>query len=146
MISKLEANGVVWLPTAMVADIQDLDERIKYGDESGWRGDPSMGIFLNRQAERFEVWGIDRSGRQYMAASHDRLDDGWIILKLLAGDPYRHDVFQETLDHNAKVRADNKAKDAEAFREVGDKLHWALRKDLGLGDRLHAVGAPDKKD
>jgi hypothetical protein len=130
MISQLEANGVIHMSVAQLGDLLDLDRRIKDGDESGWRGDPSMGVFVNTITGHFEVWGIDRGGNGYLAASHDKLDHT-LLIKLREGDPTRHDTFQRVLDHNAKVVADQKAAAHDKLTEAGDKLQWAIRKDFG---------------
>lgn len=141
MVSALEASGVMWVDSSLY----DIDRRIKDGDESGWRGDPTMGLFFNPHTRQFEVWGIDRAGKEYKAATHHELSVE-IIHKLRNGDPTRNDVFQQVLDHNAKVEADAKQKDREARAEVFDKLAWGIRKDFGhlAGGtrRQHAI--PDK--
>lgn len=126
MLSHLEANGVMWVPQ----DLFDIDRRIKWGDESGWRGDKSMGLFYNPHMARYEVWGIDRGGNQYLAASHHELSVE-LVHKLRDGDPTRNDPWQKVLDHNAKLEAERKAKDAERASEVADKLAWAIRRDFG---------------
>lgn len=130
MISHLEANGVVEMTTAQLGDLLDIDQRIKYGDESGWRGDPSMGVFLNRVTGWFEVWGIDRTGQGYLAASHDKLDHT-LLIKLREGDPTKNDVFQRVLDANQKLEDDKRAAAKEKLAETGDKLQWAIRQDFG---------------
>lgn len=144
MLSMLEANGVMWLPV----DIFDIDRRIKEGDESGWRGDPTMGLFLNPHTGMFEVWGIDRANNQYKACTHHELSVE-IIHKLRDGDPIRNDPFQKVLDHNAKVKADAEAKDREGLAEVADKLAWGIRKDFGhlAGGtrRLHHIPSKPKE-
>ena len=150
MISNLEANGHLMLTTAQIGDLMDIDSRIKNGDESGWRGDPTMGIFINRHTGMFEVWGIDRAGNQYLAASHDKLDHT-LLIKLREGDPTKHDVFQRVLDKNQKMLADAKAKEHERFAEVGDKLQWAIKRDhgqhMGGRRRMYAVSdSPERTD
>lgn len=126
MLPQVEANGVMYLPM----DLFDIDRRIKDGDESGWRGDPSMGLFYNPHAGRFEVWGRDRANNEYLAATHHELSVE-IVHKLRDSDPQRVDVFQQVLDHNEKVKADNAAKDREKLAEVADKLKWGIRQDFG---------------
>ena len=129
MLSHLEANGVLHLTLAQIGDLNDIDHRVKYGDESGWRGDPSMGIFINQFTGEFEVWGIDRGGNEYKACSHHKLDHT-ILIKLREGDPQRNDVWQKVLDHNAKLDADRKSAAREQLEEVGEKMQWALRRDF----------------
>lgn len=125
-MSSLEAHGIMWVN----ADIFDIDRRIKYGDESGWRGDPTMGLFFNPELNRFEVWGIDRGGTQYIAASHHELSHE-ILIKLRNGDPTRNDPWQRIIDHNTKVKKEQETADRERRAEVFDKLAWAARQDFG---------------
>lgn len=122
-------GGRIELPLAMVGDLYDIDRRIKEGDESGWRGDPSMCIELNRITGWFEVWGIDRGGRKYMAASHDKLDHT-LLIKLREGDPTRHDVIDRVLKANQKLRDDQKRADDERFAVVAEKIQHAIRKEF----------------
>ena len=121
LISRLEANGQLWMTPASIGAMLDIDRRIKDGDESGWKGDPSMGLFYNQQLARFEVWGFDRAGKEYLACAHDHLTVE-IIHKLRDGDPAKNDVFQRVIDNNLKVEADRKAKERDKLGEVSDKL------------------------
>lgn len=147
MISNLEANGHLMLTTAQIGDLMDIDSRIKNGDESGWRGDPTMGIFINRHTGMFEVWGIDRGGNQYLAASHDKLDHT-LLIKLREGDPTKHDVFQRVIDKNKKVLEDAQAKESERLRDVAEKFHWAVKRDFGqhMGGRRTMYAVSDKPE
>ena len=142
MISDLESNGKVSLPLAMIGDLMDIDKRIKYGDESGWRGDPTMCIVFNKPIKQFEVWGIDNHGNQYMAASDHVLGIN-LVRKLAAGDYQKHDVIQEVLDHTTKMQAAADQEKHEKFREVGEKMQWAIRREFAghLGGRggIHAI-------
>lgn len=142
LLSELRANGQLWMTPADMGAMLDIDRRIKDGDESGWRGDPSMGLFYNQQLERFEVWGFDRSGKEYLAAAHDKLDIT-LVHKLRDGDPRKHDVFQRVIDNNLKVQAEQAKADAEKLAEVADKLQWGIRQDFGQHfggrKRFHAV-------
>lgn len=124
----------VWVPTSVF----DIDRRIKEGDESGWRGDPSMFLMLNPQTEMFEVWGIDRAGNQYMACSHHSCDHV-LLQKLVAGDPQRHDVINEVLKANAQLERDRRAAEREQGLEAADKLGHAIRKDFDMGKRVHGM-------
>jgi hypothetical protein len=144
-----EANGSVIMTVQQMGDLYDIDRRIKEGDESGWRGDPTMGVFFNRITNNYEVWGVDRAGNDYIAASHHKLDHT-LLIKLRDGDPRKHDVFQRVLDHNAKLVADRDAADREKRAELADKMAWAIRRDfathMGGGRRTHSIPeAPYKK-
>ena len=149
MLTTLEATGHISLPVAMVGDMLALDKRIKHGDDggSGWRGDPTMGIFVNTENRKFEVWGIDARGKEYMAASHHVLD-GTLLTKLVAGDYRTHDVIQEVLDSNVRLRENEAKARREHLEDIGDKMQWAMRREFAqhLGGRggIHAI--PGKKD
>lgn len=129
MISVLEATGHVPMPVAMVGDMLDLDRRIKYGDESGWRGDESMGIFLNKHTGWWEVWGVDRAGNQYLAASHHQLDHT-LLIKLREGDPQKHDVIDRVLKVNQARRDAEKQQQDEQFAEIAAKVQHAINKEF----------------
>lgn len=139
MLTELEANGHLELPIAMVGDMHALDDRIKYGDGgTGWRGDPSMGIFIDKKTGKFEVWGVDNQGKGYLAASHHVLDHT-LLLKLVAGDPRKHDVIQEVLDSNQRLVDRRKAHNADLKGELADKVQWAIRRDLHNGRGAHTA-------
>lgn len=142
MISALAANGRQEMPIQMYADLRDIDNRIKFGDESGWPGDPSMGIFFNEVKKRFEVWGIDGHGNDYEACSDVSLSRN-LVLKLAAGDWRKHDVHQRVLDDNAKAAKARQDIDNDRRAEVGEKLQWAIRRDLAthLGGKgaVHSI-------
>lgn len=142
LLSRFEANGTLWMTPAAIGAMQGIDRRIKDGDESGWRGDPSMGLFYNQQLHRFEVWGFDAQNKEYLAAANDNLDVR-IIEQLRNGDPRLHDVFQEVLDKNARLVADREAAEKEQRAAIADKLAWGIRQDFGqhLGGRklMHAI-------
>lgn len=141
MLTKLEANGVIEMPIQFAADMRDLDDRIKNGDNagSGWRGDPSMGIFVDRKTGKFEIWGIDRGGNEYLAASHKYLDANVLLRKLEQGDPLRHDVIGNVLAHNARLEATRKAHNDDLKGELGEKVQWAIRRDLHNGRGAHTA-------
>jgi len=126
---------------AAIGAMLDIDRRIKDGDESGWRGDPSMGLFYNQHLARFEVWGLDVRGKEYLAAANDNLDVR-IIEQLRLGHP-ENDPFQRVLDNNARIKADAEKAERERVAELGDKLAWGIRQDFGqhLGGKkiMHAV-------
>lgn len=142
MISALEANGRIEMPIAMYSELCDLDRRVKFGDECGWLGDPSMMIVFNQVKKRFEVWGIDGHGNDYEACSDESLSRN-LILKLAAGDWRKNDVHQRVLDDNAKAAAQRQAIDDDKRNEVGEKLQWAIRRDfathLGGKGAVHSI-------
>ena len=125
------------------SEMLELDRQAKYGDAvSGWRGDETMFVCLNAQLvgpDVVEVWGLDAHGREYVAASTDATQ-GWrhrLLAKLVKGDWQKRagDLVEETLAHNAKVRADADAAFRDYVREeFAPKLRHALQKD-GLGPK-----------
>jgi hypothetical protein len=142
LMSSLAANGRLWLTRETAGAMEDIGRRIRDGDESGWRGDPSMALFYNQNTGNFEVWGYDRTGKEYLACVHPHLTLE-IITKLREGDWQKHDVIQRVLDQNARMQADRDRADREKRAEIGDKLQWGIRQDFGahLGGRkrFHAV-------
>lgn len=130
-LSALEATGHVWMTVADRDHMLDIDNRIKFGDETGWLGDPSFYLCFAQQTGQFEVWGTDRAGRDYRVLTADELDHR-IIIRLRENDPRKGaDAWQKVLDKNAKLEADNAAKDHEKFAQVADKLAWGIRQDFG---------------
>lgn len=154
MLSGLEANGIMWLSRDHLDQLADIDRRAKYGDESGWRGDPTMCVCINTNktdAEHgwFEVWGIDARGNPYKAASHPRCDVG-LIERLRLGDWQNQDPFSRVMEQNARMQADVDARRADQRAGVVDKMAWAVRRDfaaeLGTGRHdVHAVPAFKEK-
>ena len=128
MLSHLEGNGVMWVPM----DLFDIDRRLKWGDESGWRGDPTMCLCLNQNTvpPRYEVWAIDRHGQHYMAASHHECTVE-LVRKVREGDLTRNDPFQAVIEHNRKMLAEQQQREADARREKHDRLAHAIRQDFG---------------
>ena len=133
MVSALEANGVMEMPIAMAGDLYDIARRCQEGDPiHNWRGDPTMTVCLNPQTHEFEIWGLDRRGEPYRAASHHTLDHT-LLIKLSQGDPLNNDVHQRVMDQNARLVADRKTQDRDAANEVYDKIRWALNKEFHQG-------------
>lgn len=121
------AGGRVWVES----DVFDIDKRIKHGDGgTGWRGDPSMYLCYNPRTAMFEVWGADKMGVKYIAASHHACDQT-LLMKLVAGDPTKNDVIGRVLAENAKARKDEADRIKDRQLEIADKIGHAIRKDLG---------------
>ncbi|CAB4183184.1 hypothetical protein UFOVP1083_39 [uncultured Caudovirales phage] len=113
------------------SDVYDIARRVREGDESGWRGDPTASILLNPMTEHFEVWMIDDQNTPYIACSSPRCDHS-LILKLIEGDWRKgHKLLEEIQKKNhAAKKAEEDAK-KEQSAEIADKMHWAILKDLG---------------
>jgi len=140
-MSRFAANGTLWMTPATIGALLDIDRRVKDGDESGWRGDPTMGLFYNQQLARFEVWGLDVTGKEYLAAANENLDVR-IIEQLRNGAP-ENDPFQRVIDNNLRIKAEAEKAERERVAALADKLAWGIRQDFGqhLGGKkiMHAV-------
>ncbi len=125
------------------SEMLELDRQVRLGDAvSGWRGDPDMGVCLNQTEvgpDVVEVWGLDSMQRPYVAASTPATP-GWrhrLLSKLVKGDWQKRagDLVEETMAHNARLRAAAEAEMQTYVREeFAPKLRWALQRD-GLGPR-----------
>ena len=145
-LSPLIAHGRAWIDH----DVFDIDRRIKEGDESGWRGDPSMFLMWNPANSMFEVWGHDRAGNQYLACSHHRCDHT-LLTKLVAGDPVKNDVIGRVMAANDKLAADRREAERDKRLEIADRMGYAIRQDLGHlyggRNRQHSIPeVPYRKD
>jgi hypothetical protein len=152
MLSSLEANGVIWITQSQIGDLMDIDRRAKFGDESGWRGDPSFCVCINNDPASgnfgwFEVWGTDARGEHYKAASNPKLGIE-LIHQLRNGDPQKHDVFSEVMARNARLVADKKAADRDRLGEIAEHMQWAIRRDfhteLGTSSKADVHAIPRK--
>lgn len=129
----------------ITSDVLDIARRIREGDEL-WRGDPTMRLTYNPDPtiRRFEVIGLDVTGAPYIAAAHDRCDQT-LLIKLAEGDPRRGNVFERVMKHNEQVRKDREDAERDQRMEIADKMHWAIKQDLGqhLGGRRRLHGMYD---
>ncbi len=98
-----------------------------------------MFLMWNPGTDMFEVWGHDRAGIQYLAASHHRCDHT-LIAKLIAGDPTKNDVIGRVMSHNAALEKDRADAERDKRLEIADKLGFAIRGDLG-----HLSGGRNRK-
>lgn len=145
MLTYAESNGVINLTAAQIGDVLDIDHRVKYGDESGWRGDESMCVNINTLTGNFEVWGIDSRGNQYKAATHSKLNHE-LVAKLVAGDWQKHDVIDEMMAANARTQAAIDLAERDKRMVLADKMAWAVRRDFAqhLGGRGGVTAIPRK--
>jgi hypothetical protein len=115
----------------ITSDVYDIARRIREGDESGWRGDPSASLMHNPFSNMFEVWMIDGMNTPYIAATSHRCDHS-LLLKLIEGDWQKGKQLLEAIQkknhdiHQAKIDAEE-----DKRLEIADKIHWALMKDIG---------------
>lgn len=114
----------------------DFYRRLHFGDASiGWNGDPALAVYHN--GDRLEIvrWCEDGEPRVIMRSKpgHKTLDTSALVF-LAAHDSQRRggfDVRAELDAHNDRIRADRQRELDARFEEAADKLHHALRKDIG---------------
>ena len=144
-VTRFDPGPRMWVD----ASVFDIDRRIKEGDESGWRGDPTMDLMFNPANRMFEVWGTDLAGTRYLAASHHRADHT-LIQKLILGDPQKFDVIAGVLETNRRIAEQREAAEREQRMEAHEKLQWAIRRDFaqhfGGKGSVHSVPARDKEN
>lgn len=146
----LPGGGSLWVD-------EDFYKRLHWGDASiGWNGDPDLGVYY--LGDRIEIWRWCEDGepRRIMRSKPGVRALDTAALRFLAEHDSRrrggYDVKAEVDAHNAAIDAD-KERDFDAKLEAAaDKLHWALRKDLGayVGGSTRRLmplpAAPWKKD
>lgn len=129
-------------------DVYDIATRIQKGDESGWRGDPSASLMFNPITSRFEVWMIDATGTPYIACSHNRCDHT-LIVKLIEGDWQKgKQLAEDMMKKNRAIKDAHERDEQDRRRELADKLHWALVRDIGhlegSNRRIHSMNEKGK--
>lgn len=134
----------------------DFNRRLHWGDASiGWNGDPTLAVY--HEGDRLVIvrWA-DGHPRPIMRSKpgHKSLDTATLAF-LAAHDSQRRGGFDPKAyvdGHNARINAARQAETDAKFEEAADKLHWALRKDIGAheGGSRHRLmslpAAPWKKD
>jgi hypothetical protein len=112
-------------------DVYNIAERIRKGDESGWRGDPTASILFNPLTQHFEVWLIDGQNTPYIACSSPRCDHS-LIVKLIEGDWQKgHRLIEDIQKKNRAARAAEDSAQRDKAEELADKMHFAIIKDIG---------------
>jgi hypothetical protein len=118
-----------WMEVTM--DIYDISRRIREGDESGWRGDPTASVMFNPLTQQFEVWLIDDHNTPYIACSGPRCDHS-LIVKLIEGDWQKgKKLLEEIQKKNRQAQEARLTADRDRAEEIADKMHFAIIKDLG---------------
>lgn len=129
-------------------DVFDIARRIREGDESGWRGDPTASILFNPLTQHFEVWLIDDHNTPYIACSSSKCDHS-LIVKLIEGDWQKGKrLLEEIQKKNQQARAAEDTARRDQAAEIADKMHHAILKDLGHlegGTRRHHSMYDNKK-
>lgn len=112
-------------------DVFDIARRVREGDESGWRGDPTASILFNPMTQHFEVWMIDAQNTPYIACSGPRCDHS-LIVKLIEGDWQKgRRLLEEIQKKNRDAREAENLALRDKAEEIADKMHFAILKDLG---------------
>lgn len=112
-------------------DVYDIVRRIREGDESGWRGDPSASLLFNPMTRMFEVWLVDDQNTPYIACSSDKCDHS-LLVKLVEGDWQKGKrLLEEIQKKNRAAHAARLTEDRDRAEEIADKMHWAIIRDIG---------------
>lgn len=135
------AEPTLLLPTFLPGGeslLQDHDfvKRLHEGDASiGWLGDERLGVYF--ADDRIELWRHCEDGEMRLIlrsrAGHRTLNTD--TLRVLAAHDSRRrggfDAVAETNRHNDALRARADDRHADQTGEFADRLHFALRKDMG---------------
>lgn len=130
-------------------DVYNISERIRKGDESGWRGDPSASVMFNPMTQQFEVWLVDDQNTPYIACSGPRCDHS-LIVKLIEGDWQKGKrLLEEIQKKNREARDREMSLQRDMSEELADKMHYAIIKDMGHLEggtrRQHSFNTNKKK-
>lgn len=118
----------------------DFYRRLHFGDASiDWNGDPTLAVYHENDRLVIVRWATGEPQTIMRSKpGHKSLDTAALVF-LAAHDSQRrggYDVRADIDGHNDRIRAaEQSARDAQ-FEEAADKLHYALRKDLGHLDGL----------
>lgn len=118
-------------------DLHDVAGLVQGGDALiGWRGDPTMDVYVWPEYGTVAVYGFDRGGVRYLAAQESLSNPGWrhdLLRRLRDGDYQRgDDVFADIEKKNAAAHKAADDKWDEFADEQAEKLAWALRRDVGV--------------
>lgn len=125
----LPGGGSLWIDA-------DFIQRLHYGDATiGWNGDMSLGVYHEGDRLVIARWCEDGEPRVIMRSKpgHKTLDTSALAF-LAAHDSQRrggYDVKADVDATRARIDADKQRATDAKFEEVADKLHFALRKDIG---------------
>lgn len=112
----------------IVGAVQDGDPTV------GWRGDPSMDVW--RKGSQIQVYGFDRSGERYCAATVSLTEDDWrrtLLRKLRDGDWQNPNAYEDVFASvNDRLERDRARETDEKRLEVAEKFAFALGRDNGI--------------
>lgn len=121
-----------------VTDQRDAIDRLRNGDATlGWSGDPNLGLVLNTVEQRWEVWyhcadGVDRLAMHRPHEPGQGLPIVSLIRAIVKHDTRHIDVVGEAEAANVKLAADRQARFRERTGDAGDRLAFALGRDLDM--------------
>lgn len=113
-------------------DVNDITRSVQDGDALiGWRGDPSMDVY--REGSQVKVYGFDRSGERYLAATVNLSDSDWrgtLLRKLRDGDWQNETSLVDKLV-NERVQKENDQDRIyrERISEIAEKYASARLRD-----------------
>lgn len=129
LMGQFIPNSDAWAEIS--TDVYDIARRIREGDESGWRGDPTASVMFNPLTQHFEVWLVDALNQPYIACSSPRCDHS-LIVKLIEGDWRKgHRLLEDIQKKNRAARQAAEQGEHDKVQEMADKIHWALIRDIG---------------
>jgi hypothetical protein len=108
-------------------------ERVQQGCPIvGWRGDPTMDVYVNERVGVCEVWGFDARGERYRVVRQE-LCAGW-----------QHDVLRRLRDSDWQRVKPGKQRVTEEMRarerkEHAESVEWAERRAESL-DKIGFYG------
>ena len=114
---------------------KSIADRVQQGDPiAGWRGDPTMDVYLDDRRQVAEVWHFDRGGHRYCAAQTTLLEDGWehtLLRKLRDGDWQNPDTIPNIVAMQDANERRHAAQRAEWAGARADRVIYEYRKALG---------------
>lgn len=118
-------------------DVADITRSVQDGDATlGWRGDPQMDVY--REGSLVRVYGFDRAGERYVAATVNIVDSDWrttLIRKLRDGDWQTGTLFGQIEEDRARLEREKRAREDEMVAEEADK--YVTRALRARGSRRH---------
>lgn len=115
---------------------QGFYDRLHHGDASiSWNGDPALAVYHNQDRLEIVRWCEDGEPRVVMRSKpgHKSLDTAALVF-LAEHDSQRrggYDVRADIDATRARIDGDRQAELDAKFDEAADKLHYALRRDIG---------------
>lgn len=114
-------------------DSQAIGYRLRNGDATlGWPGDPALALVRNTVKDRWEVWRHHEDGSKSIVGHRagTRLPGNELILSIRDHDTRLVDVLAGVERQNDELERRREQRFREQTGEAGDKLAWALGRDL----------------